>query len=257
MTVPSHDTGEVWGKKDKKKKRKDNVDVSQAISPQVTSKTDSAPKSGKKRKGDAKGDTIQTPKKAKDSVELCKSTKSEGTPQKTTEQASQKKRTNLKKKKKQMQKKKKKDVDSEEEEEAETSEKMEEKKSQKVAPQENMKLALDYLRLWENDRSNWRFQKIRQVWLLQNMYNSKKVPDKEFDILLKYLEKLEGKAKVLTVQKSEELMETLTAEMEKKENQDGEGEEEEDEETKSKRYYEVKKMKKQWNRAKQILQILT
>lgn len=28
-----------------------------------------------------------------------------------------------------------------------------------------------YLRQWDTDRDNWRFQKVRQVWLLQNMFN--------------------------------------------------------------------------------------
>lgn len=36
-------------------------------------------------------------------------------------------------------------------------------------------LALDYLSQWEKDRVHWRFQKVRQVWLLHNMYDENKV----------------------------------------------------------------------------------
>ena len=35
--------------------------------------------------------------------------------------------------------------------------------------------AIDYLRKWKHDRSNWSFKKIRQVWLLKNMMDTDKV----------------------------------------------------------------------------------
>ena len=35
--------------------------------------------------------------------------------------------------------------------------------------------ALEYLKRWKLQRSEWSFQKVRQVWLLQNMYDEKKV----------------------------------------------------------------------------------
>ena len=35
--------------------------------------------------------------------------------------------------------------------------------------------ALEYLHKWKTQRQQWNFQKVRQVWLLQHMYNSKLV----------------------------------------------------------------------------------
>jgi len=35
--------------------------------------------------------------------------------------------------------------------------------------------ALEYLRTWKSARDRWTFQKVRQVWLLQHMYDSAKV----------------------------------------------------------------------------------
>lgn len=35
--------------------------------------------------------------------------------------------------------------------------------------------ALQYLHQWKKNRDCWRFQKVRQTWLLQNMYNREKV----------------------------------------------------------------------------------
>ena len=34
---------------------------------------------------------------------------------------------------------------------------------------------VDYLRTWHNDRRNWNFKKVRQVWLLQNMFDHEQV----------------------------------------------------------------------------------
>ncbi|XP_043820123.1 uncharacterized protein C7orf50 homolog isoform X2 [Dromiciops gliroides] len=70
-------------------------------------------------------------------------------------------------------------------------------------------LALDYLISWANKREEWKFQKTRQTWLLHHMYDSDKVPDKHFSILLDYLEGLKGSAREVTVQKAEMLMKKL------------------------------------------------
>ncbi|XP_053494338.1 uncharacterized protein C7orf50 homolog [Ictalurus furcatus] len=67
-------------------------------------------------------------------------------------------------------------------------------------------LALDYLTCWSEKRDKWKFQKTRQVWLLQHMYDSEKVPDAHFSVLLSYLEGLHGIARELTVHKAEALV---------------------------------------------------
>ncbi|XP_043957607.1 uncharacterized protein C7orf50 homolog [Gambusia affinis] len=69
------------------------------------------------------------------------------------------------------------------------------------------KQALDYLTCWAESRSAWKFQKIRQTWLLQHMYDSEKVPDDTFVVLLQYLEGMFGRAKETTVQKALALVE--------------------------------------------------
>lgn len=35
--------------------------------------------------------------------------------------------------------------------------------------------ALEYLHKWHKDRKHWSFQKVRQVWLLQHLYDTKQV----------------------------------------------------------------------------------
>ncbi|KAG7335591.1 hypothetical protein KOW79_000284 [Hemibagrus wyckioides] len=66
--------------------------------------------------------------------------------------------------------------------------------------------ALEYLTCWSEKRDEWKFQKTRQVWLLQHMYDSEKVPDAHFSLLLSYLEGLRGVARETTVQKAEALV---------------------------------------------------
>nr|DBA19429.1 TPA: hypothetical protein GDO54_015267 [Pyxicephalus adspersus] len=68
------------------------------------------------------------------------------------------------------------------------------------------KLALQYLKSWSKKHSEWKFQKTRQTWLLMNMYDEEKVPDKYFRILLKYLDGLKGSARETTIQKAEAYM---------------------------------------------------
>uniref|UniRef100_A0A3B3ZMM6 WKF domain-containing protein n=1 Tax=Periophthalmus magnuspinnatus TaxID=409849 RepID=A0A3B3ZMM6_9GOBI len=63
-------------------------------------------------------------------------------------------------------------------------------------------LALDYLTCWAENRGEWKFQKTRQTWLLQHMFNSEQVSDDKFSVLLQYLEGLQGAAKDTTVQKA-------------------------------------------------------
>ncbi|XP_064613546.1 uncharacterized protein C7orf50 homolog [Liolophura sinensis] len=67
-------------------------------------------------------------------------------------------------------------------------------------------LALDYLSHWEKDREHWRFQKVRQVWLLQNMYDANKVNNSSFKTLLLYLDGLKGRSRETTVKKAEDII---------------------------------------------------
>ena len=57
--------------------------------------------------------------------------------------------------------------------------------------------ALRYLKAWDESQngtpSGWKFEKCRQIWLLQNAYDSKKISDENFDTLLKYMCSIKGR----------------------------------------------------------------
>lgn len=72
-----------------------------------------------------------------------------------------------------------------------------------IAPQ----LALSYLTCWAENRTEWKFQKTRQTWLLQHMFDSQQIPDEKFSVLLQYMEGLRGVAKDTTVKKALVLVE--------------------------------------------------
>ncbi|KAE9529687.1 hypothetical protein AGLY_011783 [Aphis glycines] len=58
--------------------------------------------------------------------------------------------------------------------------------------------AMEYLMQWKNDRSNWKFKKIYQLWLIKNTYDPLKA--KHFDILVEYLQTIEGKSRSIIIQ---------------------------------------------------------
>ncbi|KAK3588528.1 hypothetical protein CHS0354_014239 [Potamilus streckersoni] len=74
--------------------------------------------------------------------------------------------------------------------------------------------ALDYLRQWQSDEESWKFQKVRQVWLLHNVYNKDKIGEEDFDILLRYLEPLRGRAREKTLSEAEEIMKSVESQEE-------------------------------------------
>merc|ERR1712080_719324 len=67
--------------------------------------------------------------------------------------------------------------------------------------------ALRYLTTWVEDRQNWKFEKCRQIWLLQNCYDPTKVPDKTFPSLLDYMDSVRGKMREMALGRAKEAME--------------------------------------------------
>ncbi|XP_034782740.1 uncharacterized protein C7orf50 homolog [Acipenser ruthenus] len=67
-------------------------------------------------------------------------------------------------------------------------------------------MAQDYLTCWSKNRKDWSFKKTRQTWLLKHMFDSEKVPDELFDVLLEYLDGLKGGARETTVKAAESVI---------------------------------------------------
>ena len=54
---------------------------------------------------------------------------------------------------------------------------------------------------WSEERGNWKFEKCRQIWLLQNAYEPSKINDQKFDILLEYMGTIKGKMRDMALGK--------------------------------------------------------
>uniref|UniRef100_A0A8C2J5U5 Zmp:0000000624 n=1 Tax=Cyprinus carpio TaxID=7962 RepID=A0A8C2J5U5_CYPCA len=96
------------------------------------------------------------------------------------------------------------------------------------------KVALEYLTCWSERREEWKFHKGRQIWLLQNMYDTTKMTDNHFKVLLAYLEGMRGASRSITLQKAEAIVRW-----------EGQGEEEDTADAEKKK-----------QRAKQVVQLL-
>ncbi|KAI9357503.1 hypothetical protein BD770DRAFT_443734 [Pilaira anomala] len=76
--------------------------------------------------------------------------------------------------------------------------KIEIEESKKDSKQEE---ALNYVRLFVQDRDTWKFKKVQQIWILSNLYE---IPEQEFDNVLEYLKDLQGSAREKTLKEAQE-----------------------------------------------------
>ncbi|TRY62721.1 hypothetical protein TCAL_08196 [Tigriopus californicus] len=64
--------------------------------------------------------------------------------------------------------------------------------------------AMKYLEVWATDRANWKFEKCRQIWLIQNCYDQVKIPDDKFDQLLEYIGSIKGQMRASALKLAQE-----------------------------------------------------
>ncbi|CAG9766308.1 unnamed protein product [Ceutorhynchus assimilis] len=55
--------------------------------------------------------------------------------------------------------------------------------------------ALNYLSKWKHSKSEWKFEKLRQIWLQQNLFDSSKVPDEFWDTVVQYFNGAQGQSR--------------------------------------------------------------
>ncbi|KAF9313134.1 hypothetical protein BG003_005597 [Podila horticola] len=65
---------------------------------------------------------------------------------------------------------------------------------------------LAYLIEWKRTRDTWKFQKLRQVWLINNMYSDKEIPDSHWEIFLEYIRDLKGAARTSAIQEAQKIV---------------------------------------------------
>lgn len=78
---------------------------------------------------------------------------------------------------------------------------------------------LNYLSQWKHNKGEWKFEKLKQVWLQQNMLSSEKVPEEVWDTLVEYFAGCKGRGREAIIK---DALKVIDAE----DGENGEGEEE-------------------------------
>jgi len=90
---------------------------------------------------------------------------------------------------------------------------------------------------WKHSRSEWKFEKLKQIWLMDNLLDENSISDMIFPVVLEYFEGCKGMAREVLLRKGMEVIRKA--------------EEEEDEESKNKIMESIA-----YKRARQLLQAL-
>lgn len=107
---------------------------------------------------------------------------------------------------------------------------------------------LNYLSHWKHHNSDWKFEKLKQIWLQQNMFDCKKVPEEFWQILVDYFNNAKGKIRENIVTDAVKIIEEQNMTKTISENEDNDVEDNKDE--------EVNDMNVKILRAKHIVQFL-
>lgn len=52
---------------------------------------------------------------------------------------------------------------------------------------DDIEKTIGYLTKWKENRSEWKFEKLRQICVQKNILNEKVIPDEHFDLAIEYL----------------------------------------------------------------------
>lgn len=66
--------------------------------------------------------------------------------------------------------------------------------------------AKEFLKTWNKDKTNWKFVKTRQNWLVHHLYDPKKIDDKMFKVALKYLAGMKGYSREITLEQAKSVL---------------------------------------------------
>ncbi|XP_015187156.1 PREDICTED: uncharacterized protein C7orf50 homolog [Polistes dominula] len=76
--------------------------------------------------------------------------------------------------------------------------------------------ALTYVKKWKYSRSEWKFEKIRQIWLMDNLLDDTLIPDEVFPTVLEYFEGCKGMAREQLLKKGMDVVRIAEENIKKK-----------------------------------------
>ncbi|CAH1176240.1 unnamed protein product [Phaedon cochleariae] len=75
--------------------------------------------------------------------------------------------------------------------------------------QDTQQLALNYLSKWKHAREEWKFEKLRQIWLSENLFNSMKLPDDMWLTAVEYFSASKGFIRKLIMREALKVIDTV------------------------------------------------
>lgn len=72
-----------------------------------------------------------------------------------------------------------------------------------------MKKGLTYVSKWKHARSEWKFEKLRQIWLIDNLLDETCIPDDIFPTVLEYFEGCKGMAREQLLKKGMDVIKKI------------------------------------------------
>ncbi|KAJ8665283.1 hypothetical protein QAD02_006945 [Eretmocerus hayati] len=69
--------------------------------------------------------------------------------------------------------------------------------------------ALNYISKWKHAKSDWKFEKVKQIWLIDNLMDDKYVPDDHFPVVIEYFEGCQGMARKNLLKKAESIIKKI------------------------------------------------
>ncbi|XP_059612630.1 uncharacterized protein C7orf50 homolog [Phlebotomus argentipes] len=75
--------------------------------------------------------------------------------------------------------------------------------------------AIDYLKRWKNDKTRWKFEKLKQIFIQNNALNETKFDEEMWPIVLEYLEKSKGASRQFLVNTAQKVIQEVDEAIEK------------------------------------------
>ncbi|XP_023247147.1 uncharacterized protein C7orf50 homolog [Copidosoma floridanum] len=66
--------------------------------------------------------------------------------------------------------------------------------------------ALNYVSKWKHARSQWKFEKVKQIWLINHLLSDTYIPDEHFPTVMEYFEGCKGQARKQLIDKAMEII---------------------------------------------------
>lgn len=74
---------------------------------------------------------------------------------------------------------------------------------------------ITYLTTWKSDKDSWKFQKVKQMFIQNNVFNEKIIVDDIWHTTLDYLSSSQGKSKEVLKENAKKVIEKVDADYEK------------------------------------------